>query len=150
MNLEQRFTVAASRQAVWDLLMDVERLGKCFPGVERVELAVDGTYNGTLRVRVGPVSLGLAGNMTIREADRENWRALLHLEGSDRRVGGGVKCDVSMCLTELSAAETELTLTSNVTFMGKLGELGQPIIRKKADTTMQEFARNLAREMGNS
>ena len=51
-----------------------------------------------------------------------------------------------MRLNDLSAEETELSLSSDLTFMGKLGEMGQPLIRKKAETTMEEFTRNLAAE----
>ena len=148
MKLEQRCPISAPRHAVWELLLDVQRVGKCFPGIGEIEPAGDDTYSGTLRFKVGPVTLGLAGTMTVREADQEAWRALLHVEGSDRKVGGGVRGDVSLSLAELSPNETELTVVSDIAFMGKLGELGQPIIRKKADTTMQEFARNLAREAG--
>jgi carbon monoxide dehydrogenase subunit G len=49
-------------------------------------------------------------------------------------------------LTERSAAETELQVSSDVSFLGKLGELGQPIIRRKADSVIKEFASNLSRE----
>ena len=146
MKLEGRSTVPTSRQSLWDLLLDVERIAKCFPGAENVAPAGADAYSGTLKIKVGPVSLGLSGTLTVREMDREAWQALLHVEGSDRRVGGGVRGDVTLRLTELNQAETELTVISDISFMGKLGELGQPIIRRKADTTMQEFARNLAQE----
>ena len=31
--------------------------------------------------------------------------------------------------------------------MGRLGELGQPLIRRKAQSTIEEFARNVSREL---
>ena len=144
MKLEQQLIVAAEREVLWDLLMDIERVSKCFPGVEEVRPDGKGSYSGTIRFKVGPVSLRISGTMSVQEADRQSWHALLRLEGSDRRVGAAVKSDVSLQLTELSGTETELTLNSELTFMGKLGQLGQPIIRRKANTTMQEFGRNLA------
>ena len=58
------------------------------------------------------------------------WRA------ADRRVGGGVKSDVEMrAVGRPKAGRTELVILSDTTFMGRLGELGQPIIRRKANTT---------------
>ena len=51
-----------------------------------------------------------------------------------------------MRLNDLSSEETELALSSDLTFMGKLGEMGRPLIRKKAETTMEEFTRNLVAE----
>ena len=146
MKIEQRCTVPAGRQALWDLLMDIERVGRCFPGVEEVKANEDGTYRGTYRVRIGPISLAFSGTMSIQLADRESWHTSLRLEGSDRRIGGGVKADTSTRLIEISPTETELLISSDITFIGKLGEMGQSIIRKKADTMMQEFAQNLGRE----
>jgi carbon monoxide dehydrogenase subunit G len=40
-----------------------------------------------------------------------------------------------------------LVVTSDISFLGMLGEMGQPVIRKKADSVIQEFARNLGREL---
>ena len=136
------------RPQLWDLLLDVERVAKCFPGAQEVVPNEDGSYSGSLKVRVGPVSLGMSGNLVILEADREAWQALLQVEGSDRRVGGSVRGRLTMRLNDLSSEETELALSSDLTFMGKLGEMGQPLIRKKAETTMEEFARNLVAEAG--
>ena len=136
------------RPQLWDLLLDVERVAKCFPGAQEVVPNEDGSYSGSLKVRVGPVSLGMSGNLVILEADREAWQALLQVEGSDRRVGGSVRGRLTMRLNDLSSEETELALSSDLTFMGKLGEMGQPLIRKKAEATMEEFARNLVAEAG--
>ena len=136
------------RPQLWDLLLDVERVAKCFPGAQEVVPNEDGSYSGSLKVRVGPVSLGMSGNLVILEADREAWQALLQVEGSDRRVGGSVRGRLTMRLSNLSSEETELALSSDLTFMGKLGEMGQPLIRKKAEATMEEFTRNLVAEAG--
>ena len=146
MKIEHVCTIPVRRQSLWDLLMDVERVGKCFPGVEDVHANEDGTYRGTYRVRIGPVSLAFSGTMSIQVADPQNWYSSLRLEGSDRRVGGGVRADITASLIQVSPLETEIRISSDITFMGKLGEMGQSIIRKKADTMMQEFARNMGRE----
>ncbi len=137
-----------ARPLLWDLLLDVERVAKCFPGAQEVVANDDGSYSGSLKVRVGPVNLGMSGSLTILEADREAWQAQLQVEGSDRRVGGSVRGRLTLHLNDLSLDETELSLSSDLTFMGKLGEMGQPLIRKKAETTMQEFTRNLVAEAG--
>ena len=148
MKFEHRSTVPVARPLLWDLLLDVERVAKCFPGVQEVSPSGDGSYTGTLRVRVGPVSLGISGTLTILETDRDKWQALMQVDGADRRVGGSVRGLLTLQLEDVPPQETELTLSSDITFMGKLGEMGQPLIRKKADSTMEEFTRNLAVEAG--
>ena len=41
-----------------------------------------------------------------------------------------------------------MTISTDTAFMGALGTLGQPIIRRKAAATVEEFARNLAGLVG--
>ena len=101
-----------------------------------------------MKVRVGPVSLRIAGTIQVVERDQEAWRASMRLEGGDRRVGGGVRGTLNLSLNEVSPNETEVAISSDVTFMGKLGELGQTVIRRKADSVIEDFASNLAREAG--
>lgn len=148
MKMEKTIVVPAQREVVWDLLMDLSRVGGAFPGVEGLEALDDDSYRGAMRVRVGPVSLRIAGTIQILTRDRDGGRASLRLEGGDRRVGGGVRGTLDLVLNEISANETEVAVSSDVTFVGKLGELGQTVIRRKADAVVQEFASNLAREAG--
>ena len=147
MKLQNSCIVPAGFTESWDFLMDVAGSAKCVPGV--VEAIWDGEecYRGTLRAKVGPMSITLAGTVTVQEREAESGRARFLVEASDRRVGGGVKTDMLMQLTARSPTETELTIETDTTFMGRLGELGQPLIRRKAQSTIEEFARNLSREL---
>ena len=52
-----------------------------------------------------------------------------------------------MELKELSADETELTVETDVNILGKIGEFGQPIIRKKADQMLTKFIDNIKKEL---
>jgi len=48
-----------------------------------------------------------------------------------------------MTLSEKSSATTELTIVTDAQVLGKIGNFGQPIIRKKADQTVNEVGENL-------
>ena len=148
MKMEQQLVVPNNRDKVWELLTDVPRVGRCFPGVEEFTALDNQKYEGVMKVRVGPVSLRLRGTVSVQAQDKDNWRMALQVEGAERRVGGGVQGVINTSLAERSPQETELTIDTDISFMGKLGELGQPVIRKKADSVLKEFARNLARELG--
>jgi uncharacterized protein len=104
----------------------------------------DGQYAGEMRVRVGPIALTLQGVMSIQQRDRDNWRASMHGEATDRRVGGGLNATAQMTLLPEGENQTELLIQTEARLLGKLGEFGQPLIRKKADQMMAEFARNVA------
>ncbi len=147
MKLQNSCIAPAGLTESWDFLIDIPNAAKCVPGVVDVTPDGDGRYRGTLRAKVGPMSITLSGTVTVQQQEPESGRARFLVEASDRRVGGGVKTDMLMQLTARSPAETELTIETDTTFMGRLGELGQPVIRRKAQSTIEEFARNLAREL---
>ena len=90
MKFSQRAVIPVAREPLWDFLMDVPKVAQCLPGVESVGQIDDTTYQGTLKVRVGPISLNLQGKILVEERDRENWRAALRAEASDRVVASMV------------------------------------------------------------
>ena len=95
-------------------------------------------------VGAGPVTL-LAleeGTITVEEADREAWRARLRAEANDRRVGGGIRARLTLMLVP-AAGGTRVLIDTDLAVLGRIGEFGQPIIRKKADALLGEFAQNL-------
>jgi len=60
---------------------------------------------------------------------------------------GAVNGKTSMTLKELSANQTELMVETDVNILGKIGEFGQPIIRKKADSMLREFVDNIKKQL---
>ena len=147
MKLENRCVVPADIQRTWDLIMDIPRAAACVPGMEEVVQEEDGSYRASMKVKVGPMGLTLAGTLQVLEQDPSKGEARFLIEASDRRVGGAVRADLLMQLISEEGNQTELVLNTDTTFIGKLGELGQPLIRRKASNTMQEFARNLAQQL---
>ncbi len=147
MKLENRCLVPADFQRTWDLIMDIPRAAACVPGMEEVVQQEDGSYRASMRVKVGPMGLTLAGTLQVLEQDPAKGEARFLIEASDRRVGGAVRADLLIQLRSEEENQTELVLNTDTTFIGRLGELGQPLIRRKANNTMQEFARNLAQQL---
>ncbi len=147
MKLENRCLVPADIQRTWELLMDIPRAAACVPGMEEVVQEKDGSYKASMRVRVGPMGLTLAGTLRVLEQDSAKGEARFLIEASDRKVGGAVRADLLIQLRSEEGNQTELVLNTDTTFIGRLGELGQPLIRRKANNTMQDFARNLAQQL---
>jgi len=143
----QRAVIPMAREPLWDFLMDVPKVARSLPGVETVSQIDDTTYQGTLKVRVGPISLNLQGKIIMEQRDRGSWRAALRAEASDRMVAGAVKGKTTMELKEIGPKETELLVETDVNILGKIGEFGQPIIRKKADQMLQEFVENIKKQL---
>lgn len=148
MHFEHRVTIAAERERVWEFLMNVPDVGRCVPGVTDVRPLGDDDYAGTMKIRVGPVSLNLEGKLSVVERDESGGRAIMSAQAADKRAGGSVTAKMELRLEPKGPGETDLVVTTDANVLGKLGEFGQPLIRKKADQTMDEFARNVQKSIG--
>ena len=147
MKFSQTAQIPVAREPLWDFLMDVPKVAKSLPGVESVSKIDDTTYEGVLTVRVGPIKLNLQGKIILEEQNKTDWRAVLRAEAKDRMAAGAVNGKATMNLKEISANQTELVVETDVNILGKIGEFGQPIIRKKADSMLKEFVENIKKQL---
>jgi uncharacterized protein len=147
LKFSQNAQIPVAREPLWEFLMDVPKVAQSLPGVESVSKIDDTTYEGALKVRVGPIALNLLGKIIVEEQDKENWRATLRAEANDRRAAGAVKGKTTMMLKALDSNQTELVVDTDVNILGKIGEFGQPIIRKKADSMLKEFVENIKKQL---
>jgi len=150
---EHRVEIAAPRDSVRAFLDDVPRSARCLPGLEELLPLDDGWYEGRVGMRLGPMGVHFTGKARL-ERDSERWR--LHGEGRDRRVGAAVVARVEARLNDLpssnasdtpSAEGTAVLISADMQFSGRLAELGQPLIKRKADSLVKEFALNLQRAL---
>jgi uncharacterized protein len=144
---EHHATIPAPIDQVWAFLMDVPSVAKCGPGVKEVEALGDDKYRGTIGVAFGPVRLNLQGDVSITDRDDANHTASMRADAADKRAGGAVKAILKMSVvpTEGNPHSSELTMDTDAQIMGRIGEFGQPLIRKKADQMVGEFAQNLTK-----
>jgi carbon monoxide dehydrogenase subunit G len=142
--IDQEVTIPARIEDVWDFMMDVPAVSQCVPNVERFEQTAPNVYDGTVGVKVGPISVHLEGRITLGEQDRETWTARLDGEATDRRIRGAVSTKAWMRLTPRADGQTDMSVHADASILGKLGQFGQAVLRKKADQIMAEFVRNMS------
>ncbi|HLF77152.1 MAG TPA: SRPBCC domain-containing protein [Dehalococcoidia bacterium] len=145
MRFEHKVTVPAPKQKVRDFLDDFEKAAKCVPGLQTVTEVEPGVFDGTVRVKIGPLGINIGGRAKLEKGADEAWR--VQGEGRDRRIGAGVTANVEAKLNEVDANTTDMSLIADVQFSGRLAELGQPLIKRKADSFVQEFAQNLRKAL---
>ncbi len=147
MKFTQICTIAASQLEVWNFLIDMENVGRCLPGVESLTRLDDETYQGVFKIRVGPIALKLQGTLHVEVRDRANWHVGLRAEAKDRLLGGGVRARLNVDLAERGPHETQMTVNLESHVLGKIGEFGQPVMRKKTDAILQDFARQVSQQL---
>ena len=147
--------------------MDVRQVAQCLQGVEDLVLVDDDTFQGTLRVKMGPASFAFGGEVRVVRRDRETLTATLSAQALDRGAGGGFKCELTMRILQETAAlaaqgrlprnqggeppdqvesaraaagHSQLTIALTTDFLGRLGQLGRPLIKRKITTMLSDFA----------
>ena len=150
MDFHYRYPVNASPSTLWDVVSDVLTVSTCIPGAGDVVKADDGTYTGVVNVRVGPVSLGLNGRITVDALDADARKISLSGEAADKRVPGNVRVRIHMTVEDKGANSSELVVDSEAQIMGKLGEFGQGLIKRKADGMMKDFGENVTKRVQQS
>ncbi len=150
MIVDQQVTIAAPIERAWEFLMDVPTMSRCVPGVETVERIDDDNWIGALKIRVGPIGVKLEGKVIIAERNAEEHVARIDIEAADRRIRGAVNAKTTMQLQVVNDNQTEMILHTDASILGKLGEFGQAVMRKKADQIIKQFAQNVSRELEGS
>lgn len=146
MIIDQTTTIPAPVEQVWEFVMDIPAVSRCVPGVEAFERLDDDTFAGTLKVKVGPVTIRLEGRIVVAERDRDGLSSRLEITAKERRIASSVSATTTLTLVPADGA-TELHVHTDASILGKLGEFGQSVMRRKADQIMSEFARNAALEV---
>ena len=137
MKLDHRITVDAPRAAVWTALMDLPAAARCVPGARDIAPADGEAVRGVLDVRVGPVKLLFAGTIVVESRDEASGTARLRADAEDARLGGAVRAFVDLAVT--GDRPTELRVSSDIAILGRIGELGQPLIARQADKVLAGF-----------
>lgn len=148
MKFEQTVELQAPPDKVWAFVMDVPSVAKCIPGVESVEDLGNEKYKVVMKVRVGPIGLTLQSELSVVEKNEATRTAVLRVDAADKRVGGAVKATMSMHLEpSASGSGTKMEVVTDAQVLGRIGDFGQPIIRKKADSMLKEVSENLRKAL---
>src|SRR5437016_12653610 len=138
--------VAAPKDKVWARLMDIPAAARCVPGVASVRPNGKDRYQGTLAVQIGPVRLVLDGDFAIVASDATAGTASIRADAKDSRAGGAIRATLDLSLAE-TEAETQLRIGTDLTVMGRPGELGPASIKRQADQLRSGCAECLASQV---
>ena len=147
MKFEQIIEIPKPKIDINKTLADIPTVALFIPGVQEVRELEDGSFEGELRVKVGPMSILLNGKVDV-EQNEQTGEWMLRAKAQDKRIGGGVSSTIVVKVKQLDSGSTELAIASDVQLTGRLGELGQPLIKRKAAAMINGFAENLKSSFG--
>lgn len=125
MDMSGETILAAPRPTVWAALNDPAILRQCIEGCEQLERREDGTLDGVVTAKVGPVKARFSGLVTLSDII-EGQRYTLSGEGKGG-VAGFAKGRAEVSLADVPEG-TLLRYDVKATVGGKLAQLGARLI----------------------
>lgn len=138
MKISQEFTVAKEPDVVWEFFQDVPSVAHCLPGAELLGETEDGSYEGKLSVKLGPMTAAFEGKATITP-DAANRTATIEGRGVDKSGGsrGQVKVNYEIVPNEVGSA---VSVDADVTLSGPAAQFGRTgLINEMSKRLIGEF-----------
>ncbi|MEU6707287.1 SRPBCC family protein [Streptomyces wuyuanensis] len=145
MELRHEFTVPVPVEEAWRALLDIERVAPCLPGTTVQEF--DGEkINGTVKVKVGPVTLTYRGTAVFEERDEAAHRMVLKASGKEVRGQGTARATVTAGLTA-SGEGTAVSVHTDFAVTGRPAQIGRGVMAEVGDRLVGRFADCLSGEL---
>jgi carbon monoxide dehydrogenase subunit G len=145
MQLEHQLSVPAPIDVVWPAILDPERVAPCVPGATLT--GVDGeSFTGTVKVKVGPITLLYKGTGTFTETDEQARRAVLKASAKDTRGNGTVSATVTLTLTA-DGDRTSGVVATDLSITGKPAQFGRGMIADVGGKIIEQFAACLSEKL---
>ncbi|MFE9614219.1 SRPBCC family protein [Streptomyces sp. NPDC006012] len=141
MELNHEFAVPVPVHEAWHALLDIERIAPCLPGTTVQEF--DGTtVTGTVKVKVGPVTVAYRGTAVFEERDETAHRMVIVASGREIRGQGTARATVTGTLSERDGG-TAVSVRTELTVTGRPAQFGRGVLAEVGDRLVGQFAQCL-------
>ena len=148
MKLSGQLTVPAPRAAVFDALRDARLFASCVEGVRDLR-EIDAThYRAVMETRVAYIKFKFDVAVEVTRADAPDVIEA-KIEGTPHGIVGRLSAASVTTLAEESDG-TRVAYEIDAALTGRLGSLGQPVIRAKAKEMERQFAARLGEAFARS
>lgn len=145
MDLTHRLRLPAPPDEVWAVLTDPDRLAHALPGAV-VDSAAGDTVTGTLKTKLGPSLLTLAGTARWADVDERTRQVVLETNGADRRGDAAVEAThtVTLAAAPQTSSETDVTVRTSMVWSGRPARLGEGVVGDAVDRVLEQTATRAA------
>ena len=142
MRLSNEFTVAAPLERTWQTLLDVERVAGCLPGASIEPVGEDGMYRGSMRIKVGPVSMSYSGTVRLADVDADEHVASFDARAKETK-GIGTAAAVIRNRLEPAGEGTHVVVETDLNVTGRAAQFGRGLMEDVAARMLGDFAGRL-------
>jgi carbon monoxide dehydrogenase subunit G len=142
MKVEGEISVGAPRALVFEKLRDAPFFASCVDGVGDLTAIDDSHYSATFATKVAFMRFNFKVNVEMtRVAPPDEIEA--KVEGTPIGIVGRLTATAATKLTE-AGDKTIIAYSIDAALTGKLGSIGQPVLKAKAKEMEKQFAGRLA------
>jgi len=123
MKISQEFVVERPPADVWAFFQDIPAVAQCLPGAALETQNDDGSYEGNLAVKLGPMTAAFEGKCVIT-SDEPNMSATIEGRGVDKKGGSRGQVSVVYDLNE-DPAGCRVVIDADVTLSGPAAQFGR-------------------------
>ncbi len=147
MKIAQEFVVARPPADVWTFFQDVPAVAQCLPGAELTNENEDGSYDGNLSVKLGPMSAAFEGTARITP-DEANHTASIEGKGVDKKGGSRGQVKVTYAIAE-DPGGSKVSVDADVTLSGPAAQFGRTgLINEMSKRLIGDFVTCLEGKLG--
>jgi uncharacterized protein len=143
--MQHHFTVPVPIDVAWPALLDLERVAPCMPGATLTK-AEGNEFAGSVKVRLGPISLLYKGNGSFTDIDTDARRVVIDASGKDSRGNGTASATVTAVLTS-QGDSTSVQVDTDLKVTGKPAQLGRGMISEVGGKIIDQFAQCLSERL---
>ena len=138
MRIENDMHVSASMEEAWALLTDIPAIAPCLPGAKLIGQDGD-TYEGTMKVKVGPIVAEYSGTATVVEMNETDRTVKLTASGRDKRGAGNASADIFASMVEVDGGTT-VSIATDLKVAGKVAQFGRGAMADISKKLLRQFA----------
>lgn len=141
MKFSGEITVDALRDAVYAKLQDIHFFASCIDGVRDLTPLDEKRFDAVLETRVAYMTFKFKVTVEMTELAAPE-RIAATIEGMPMGLVGRLSATSSTRLVE-TGGQTKIQYEIDAALTGKLGSIGQPVLKSKAKDMEKQFAQNL-------
>jgi len=148
MDLEHTFTVPVDVETAWAEFQDIASVAECFPGATIAGVEGD-TFNGSVKVKLGPIALTYNGSGTFTEKDEADHRFVVDAKGKDKRGNGTAGATVTLTMAG-NGESTDVKVHTDLAITGKPAQFGRGVMQDVSDKLLGQFVACLEQRLDGS
>jgi uncharacterized protein len=141
MKFSGELTVKAPQATVYKALRDARFFASCVEGVRDLEEIAPDRYSAVFETKVAYMKFSFKVNVEVVRAE-EPRQIEAKVEGTPLGVVGRLSATSTTTLSQ-AGDETKIEYSVESALTGKLGSIGQPVLRSKAKEMERQFAAKL-------